>query len=62
MCGVLLCSPSLLLCPDASALQLDLSQNELCGLNYRGKGTYTAEGITTIADALKGNASVTEVR
>ena len=44
-----------------SALQLDLSHNELCGLDYRGEGTYTAEGVTTIADALKGNASITSV-
>ena len=46
--------------PDASALQLDLSHNKLCGLDYRGKGTYTAEGITAIANALKVTTSVTE--
>ena len=46
--------------PDASALQLDLSHNELCGLAYRGEGTYTAEGITAIANALKVTASLTE--
>ena len=39
--------------PDASALQLDLPHNKLCGLDYRGEGTYTAEGITAIANALK---------
>jgi hypothetical protein len=47
--------------PDASALQLDLSHNELCGLNYRGEGTYTAEGITAIANALKVTASLTRL-
>ena len=33
----------------------------LCGLDYLGRGTYTAEGIQAIADALKVTASVTEV-
>jgi hypothetical protein len=47
--------------PDASALQLDLSHNELCGLNYRGEGTYTAEGITAIANALKVTSSMTHL-
>ena len=43
--------------------QLDLSVNTLCGINhYTGAGTYTAEGIKAIADALKGNASMTSVR
>ena len=59
MCGVLLCSPSLLLC--LMHLQLDLSHNALCGLNYRGEGTYTAEGITAIANALKVTASVRDL-
>ena len=40
--------------------QLDLSSNQLCGLDRYGRGTYTAEGITAIADALKVTASVTE--
>ena len=43
--------------------QLDLSHNMLCGISpYSGAGTYTAEGIKAIADALKGNASLTSVR
>ena len=43
--------------------QLDLSHNMLCGINpYTGGGTYTAEGIKAIAEALKGNASVTECK
>ena len=32
--------------------QIDLSQNTLCGLDEYGTGTYTAEGITAIADAM----------
>jgi hypothetical protein len=40
-------------------LQLDLSNNELCGLDRSGRGTYTAEGITAIADALRVNGGLT---
>jgi hypothetical protein len=43
-------------------LQLNLSNNQLCGLNEYGSGTYTAEGITAIAAALKVTASLTSVR
>ena len=43
--------------------QLDLSFNALCGIDAStGGGIYTAEGINAIADALKGNASLTSVR
>jgi hypothetical protein len=38
---------------------LDLSSNQLCGLDYQGSGTYTAEGITAIADALRVNGALT---
>ena len=41
--------------------QLDLSSNELCGLDCRGRGTYTAEGITAIADALRVNGALTSI-
>jgi Ran GTPase-activating protein (RanGAP) involved in mRNA processing and transport len=41
--------------------QLDLSSNGLCGLDRRGRGTYTAEGITAIADALRVNGSLTKL-
>ena len=41
--------------------QLNLAGNELCGLNYRGEGTYTVEGITAIAGALRVNASLTNL-
>ena len=38
---------------------MNISGNQLCGLDLRGRGTYSAEGITAIADALKDNASLT---
>jgi Ran GTPase-activating protein (RanGAP) involved in mRNA processing and transport len=41
--------------------QLDLSSNELCGLDRGGRGTYTAEGITAIADALRVNVGLTKI-
>jgi Leucine-rich repeat (LRR) protein len=40
---------------------LDLSGNQLCGLDRYGCGTYTAEGITAIADALRVNGALTQV-
>ena len=40
---------------------LDLSYNQLCGLDYGGRGTYTAEGITAIADAMRVNGALTQV-
>ena len=33
-----------------------LARNQLCGLNSLGNGTYTAEGITKLCEALKGSA------
>ena len=38
---------------------MDLANNQLCGLDRWGDGTYTAEGIKAIADALRVNASLT---
>ena len=32
-----------------------LGHNQLCGLDYRGNGTYTAEGITKLCEGLKGS-------
>ena len=43
------------------ASQVNLSENELCGLDYRGRGTYTIEGISALANALSVNTSVTQV-
>ena len=40
---------------------LNLSDNQLCGLDHHGSGTYTAEGITAIADALRVNGALTQV-
>ena len=56
----LLCSDSLV-----PLLQVDLSHNRLCGVWIeRGtmKGTYTAEGIKAVANALRVSASLTSVR
>ena len=40
--------------------QLNLSQNELCGIcHLTGRRPYTAEGITAITGALRVNASLT---
>ena len=33
-----------------------LTENQLCGLDWRGRGTYTAEGITKLCEGLKGSA------
>ena len=44
----------------ASLTSLDLSGNALCGIKY-GRGTYTAEGIKAIADALRVSASMTHL-
>ena len=42
---------------------LDLSNNRLCSdVNLLGRGTYTTDGITAIADALRVNGGLTKVR
>ena len=41
--------------------QLNLDNNELCGLNLWGAGTYTPEGIKSIAGALEVNGSLTRL-
>ena len=38
-----------------------LDFNALCGINQYGQGTYTAEGITKLAEALKSNSSLREL-
>ena len=38
-----------------------LNDNELCGLDECGKGTYTAEGINKICESLK-TSSITSLR
>ena len=46
-------------------LQLDLSQNSLCGLYYNDygelRGTYTADGIMALSEALKVTGSLTRL-
>ena len=32
-----------------------LANSQLCGFDYRGRGTYTAEGITKLCEGLKGS-------
>ena len=39
-----------------------LDGNQLCGVNWEGRGTYTAEGIIKLSDALKVNATLTSLR
>jgi len=38
-----------------------LAANNICGLDWLGKGTYTAEGITKLCEALKGS-SITSLK
>ena len=39
-----------------------MSENNLCGIDrYTGKGTYTAEGIDAISDALRVNSVLTSL-
>ena len=33
-----------------------MAGNQLCGLDYEGFGTYTAEGINALCEGLKGSA------
>ena len=53
-----MCSHLPLLC---TLSQLNLSNNQLCGVDVLGKGTYNAEGIKAIADALLVAGSLTEL-
>ena len=46
---------------NGSLTSLDLSSNQLCGVTIGGSGTYTADGITAIADALRVNGSLTKM-
>ena len=33
-----------------------LDANQLCGVDFNGRGTYTTAGITKLCEALKGSA------
>ena len=46
---------------NGSLTSLDLSNNELCGVTRWGGTTYTTEGMTAIADALRVNGSLTKM-
>ena len=39
-----------------------LDRNHFCGLDIYGEGTYTAEGITKIADMLSVNTTLQSIR
>ena len=38
------------------SLARSLSNNAICGLDDKARGTYTAEGITALCEGLKGSA------
>ena len=38
-----------------------LADNQICGLDEDGSGTYTAEGINALCDTLKGNNTLTSL-
>ena len=39
-----------------------LANNQLCGVDYLGRGTYTADGINALCEALKGNSTLTSLK
>ena len=53
-----MCSHSPLLC---TVSQVNLSDNELCGVDVLGTGTYNAEGIKAIVDAMGVSRSLASV-
>ena len=42
-------------------LQINLSENMLCGVNRYGEGTYRAEGIKAITNAMSVSGSLKQV-
>ena len=44
------------------SLGRSLDSNELCGINRFGWGTYTAEGITKIAEMLQVNGTLQSIK
>ena len=42
-------------------MQINLSDNALCGIDRFGGGTYTADGIKAIAESISVNPSLTQV-
>jgi hypothetical protein len=59
--GVKLIAEALRTSVTGGPTSLNLSDNQLCGLDRHGRGTYSAEGITAIADALRANGALTSV-
>ena len=49
------------MCAACVCVQVNLSTNQVCGLNDYGEGKYTAEGINAIADALHVSGLLTKV-
>mgnify|MGYP006960668070 CR=1 FL=1 len=43
------------------AWQINLYYNQLCGIDRMGRGTFTIEGISALANALSVNTSLTQV-
>ena len=44
-----------------SLIQVDLSENNLCGMRTRGGGTHTLEGVNVIADAIRASSTLTSI-
>ena len=44
------------------SLARSLDDNELCGLDEHGEGTYTTEGIVAIVEMLKVNTTLQSIR
>jgi hypothetical protein len=59
--GVKLIAEALRTSVTGGLTSINLSVNALCGLDWQGKGIYTAEGITAIADALHVNGGLTSL-
>ena len=59
--AILLASDLLQAGVTGSLTSLNLGENQLCGLDKYEDGTYSAEGITAIADALRVNGSLTSI-
>jgi hypothetical protein len=59
--GVKLIAEALRTSVTGSLTSIDLYRNQLCGLNWEGKGIYSAEGVAAIADALRVNGGLTSL-
>jgi hypothetical protein len=49
------------LAANGALTSLNLSRNQLCGLDENGRGIYTAVGIAALADAMRVNGALTTV-